>query len=93
MAKTTSTIRVEKPDEKRLTGLGVRSWPIWTKEPSEFPWHYDEPEMCLFLEGDVTVEAEGTSTRIQAGDFVTFPKGLDCVWKVRKAVRKHYKFG
>jgi uncharacterized cupin superfamily protein len=93
MAKATSTIRVERLDEKRLKELGARDWPVWSKEPSEFPWHYDEVERCLFLEGDVTVEAEGTSVRIQAGDFVTFPQGLDCVWKVRKAVRKHYKFG
>ena len=93
MTETTSAIRVERPDEKRLKDLGARDWPIWTKEPSQFSWHYDDREICLFLEGDVTVEANGESVRIGAGDLVTFPKGLDCVWKVRKAVRKHYRFG
>jgi hypothetical protein len=29
---------VRKPDETRLEKEGVRSWPIWTKEESEFPW-------------------------------------------------------
>ena len=93
MAKTTLAIKVERPDEKRLVELGVRSWPIWTKEPSEFPWRYDDQEVCFFLEGDVVVEANGESTRVGVGDLVTFPRGLDCVWKVRKAVRKHYRFG
>ena len=27
------------------------------------------------------------------GDFVTFPKGMDCVWKISKGVRKHFNFG
>ena len=25
-------------------------------------------------------------------DLVVFPKGLSCVWQVKKAVRKHYVF-
>ena len=27
------------------------------------------------------------------GDLVTFPLGMECVWQVRKPVRKHYLFG
>ena len=47
-------IQVEhEPDEGRLGSLGVRSWGTWTKEVSEFPWTYDEPETCYFLEGEV----------------------------------------
>lgn len=93
MAMTASAIKVERPDEKRLQELGVRQWPVWTKEPSEFPWHYGEREMCFFLDGEVDVESGGKTTRVGAGDLATFPQGMDCVWKVRKAVRKHYKFG
>ena len=66
---------------------------LWTKEASKFDWHYDEKEMCYFLEGDVTIEAEGQKVNIGKGDLVTFPKGLSCTWHVKKAVRKHYKFG
>ena len=87
-------IKIEhKPDRKRLEGLGVEAWPIWEKEPSEFPWHYSDSETCYFLEGEVAVEAGGKETRIGKGDLAVFPKGLDCVWKVKQAVRKHYKFG
>lgn len=90
-----ATIRIEHdPSPERLEQLGVFDWPIWTKEPSEFPWTYDEPETCYFLEGDVEVVPErGDPVRIRKGDLVTFPAGLACVWKVRKAVRKHYAFG
>ena len=31
--------------------------------------------------------------KISKGDYVIFPKGLKCRWKVMKPVRKHYNFG
>lgn len=88
-------IRVEKnPSRERLESLGVFSWPIWTKEPSTFPWSYDEPETCYFLEGDVVVTPrDGSPVLIGKGDLVTFPSGLDCTWDVRRGVKKHYQFG
>lgn len=82
------------PAEERLQALGVKSWPIWTKEVSEFPWFYDEQEICYFLAGEVEVKPEqGESVFIQKGDLVTFPAGLKCTWKVLKPVKKHYRFG
>jgi len=81
-------------DEGRLTKLGARGWPIWTKEPSSFPWTYDEPETCYFLEGDVIVTPDsGEAVRVGQGDLVIFPAGMSCTWEVRSAVRKHYRFG
>jgi uncharacterized protein len=88
-------IRVERNvSEDRLRELGVRDWPIWTKEESEFPWFYDEEETCYFLEGDVVVTPkEGAQqVRIGKGDLVTFPRGMSCHWDIHKAVRKHYHF-
>jgi len=80
--------------EGRLAELGVRRWPIWTKEPSSFPWTYDEPETCYFVEGDVIVTPDGGEpVRVAKGDLVTFPAGMSCTWEVRAAVRKHYRFG
>ena len=88
-------ISIEKtPAEEQLSKLGVRSWPIWTKEPSKFPWTYDEPETCYFLAGDVVVTPDGGEpVRVGTGDLVTFPAGMYCTWEVREAVRKHYRFG
>jgi uncharacterized protein len=88
-------IVVEKQaGEDRLKSLGVRSWPIWTKEASTFPWEYDEPETCYFLEGDVIVTPDGGEpVQFGKGDLVTFPTGMSCSWKILKDVRKHYRFG
>lgn len=95
MAHTASTtgIRVEQPTSQKLEALRISTWPIWTKEPSIFDWHYDEQEMCYFLEGQVTVKTKDAEVSLKKGDFVTFPKGLDCTWHVKQAVRKHYRFG
>lgn len=88
-------INVEKnPDRERLRELGVEKWGVWTKEVSKFPWHYDESETCYFIEGEVVVTPEGGEpVRVGEGDLVTFPAGMDCVWDVRRPVRKHYRFG
>ncbi len=87
-------IHVEKPTEQKLRQLDVESWPVWTKEVSEFSWEYDEKETCYILEGDVVVTPEkGEPVRFGKGDLVVFKSGLKCVWKVLSPVRKHYRFG
>ncbi|MGQ9689393.1 MAG: cupin domain-containing protein [Desulfobaccales bacterium] len=87
-----SGIKVEKnPDQARLNALGVFRWPIWTKEVADFPWTYDDEEICYFLEGEVTVTPEGGEpVTVGKGDLVTFPRGLSCRWRITRPVRKHY---
>jgi len=68
------------------------SKPTWGCEASEFDWFYDSEEICLLIEGEVTVTYDGGSVSFGPGDFVQFPKGLSCVWNVSKAVKKHYEF-
>jgi uncharacterized cupin superfamily protein len=86
-------IQVEKLDRKDLEQRGVTSWPTWEKEVSRFDWHYDSTEECYLLEGEVVVETEdGSRVEFGKGDFVTFPRGLSCVWDVKQPVRKHYNF-
>jgi len=83
---------IKKPseDEKQI----AKSWPIWEKEVSEFPWEYDNDETCLILEGKITVlNEDGEEFKIQPGDYVVFPKGMKCTWKISENVRKHYKLG
>ena len=91
--KENLTIQIEKPAQEKLKSMGVQSWPIWTKEPSKFDWHYDDEETCYFLEGEVTVQTSHETVNIGKRNLVTFPKGLGCTWHVKKAVRKHYRFG
>jgi hypothetical protein len=86
-------IKIEKLPKEELERKGVFDWGIWEKEASRFDWHYDQTEECYILKGYVIVEAEdGNKYEFGAGDFVTFPKGLDCVWDIKEAVKKHYNF-
>jgi uncharacterized cupin superfamily protein len=82
---------IKKPTEEEKQE--ARSWPIWEKEISEFPWEYDTNETCLILEGKISVSNEdGEVFHIESGDYVIFPKGMKCTWKISENVRKHYKF-
>ena len=86
-------ILVEKPTSEKLNSLKIFSWPIWTKEVSSFDWSSEEQELCYFLEGEVTVKTPEGEISFGKGDLVTFPQGLQCVWNIKKPVKKHYKFG
>ncbi|OIR17628.1 cupin domain protein [mine drainage metagenome] len=89
-----TTILVEKPTTEKLASLGVTSWPIWTKEVSQFPWFFGTQEIAYILEGEVTVTPDGDeAVSFQTGDLVTFPAGMSCTWHVKKALRKHYQLG
>lgn len=83
-------IIVRKPDENEKAEMCKK--PVWECGVSEFDWHYDSEETCLVIEGEVTVEYGGGSVSFETGDYVVFPKGLSCVWKVTKPVKKHYVF-
>lgn len=84
---------VRNAEDAQLQQLGVRSWPLWSKEASTFPWSYDSAETCFFLEGDVVVTPDGGEpVQMGQGDLVTFPAGMACTWEIRSAVRKHYTF-
>ncbi len=87
-----SSITVKKPTQDELEVLDVKSWGTWGCEVSNFDWEYSDIETCYILEGRVVVKTDAGETEIQAGDLVTFPKGLKCVWDVKSAIRKHYRF-
>ena len=87
-------IEVKKVTAEYLEELGAKSWSMWEKEVSVFKWEYDEKETCYIINGDVEVIPEnGDAVSFGKGDLVVFNKGLKCTWKVKSAVKKHYKFG
>lgn len=90
---TVKDVIVRKPtaEEKTL----CKKWPIWTCDASQFEWEYTQVEKCLIIEGRVAVADlpdSGNSVDFGPGDYVVFPNGLKCVWRVEKPVRKHYEF-
>lgn len=87
-------IEVKKPTQDELDNLNVTNWPIWEKEPSSFDWSYDQKESCYILEGSVDVKLpDGSTVKIEKGDFVVFPQGLSCHWNIHEKIKKHYSFG
>ena len=85
-------IEIKKITQSEIAKNEILSWPIWACGVSEFDWEYSEQESCLLLEGKVEVSSDFETVKFSAGDYVVFPRGLKCRWKVTKAVRKHYSF-
>ena len=85
-------ITIKHLSESKIAEQNILQWPIWTCEISEFDWEYSDEEACLLLEGDVEVKTAFETVNFSTGDYVVFPRGLKCRWKVTKPVRKHYSF-
>merc|ERR1712174_157980 len=63
----------------------------WECEASTFPWTYEQSEEAYIIEGEcIVTPSTGEAVSIKAGDFVTFPKGMTCVWDVKEPIKKHY---
>ncbi|MBN2406565.1 MAG: cupin domain-containing protein [Elusimicrobia bacterium] len=87
------SIEVRVLPEEELKRRGIPDWPVWEKEESVFDWHYDTQEQCYILEGSARVKpSRGKAVEFKAGDFVTFPAGMDCVWEIKEKIKKHYNF-
>jgi len=87
-----ATVKIEKLTEEEIAKRGIRSWPVWEKEVSRFPWTYTGEEQCYILNGEVVIETKKGNFTLNPGDFVTFEDGLECVWDIKKPVKKHYHF-
>lgn len=85
-------IEIDQPDKEDLEEMDVFSWPIWEHDEDKFEWYYDQTENCYIVEGEVTVTTEFESVILKAGDYVSFPKGLESVWDIHSAIKKHYSF-
>ena len=76
------------PDQPREEN----GWSVWECASSAFDWHYDMTEKAFLYEGKVKVITPVGDVNLRGGDYVTFPKGLDCRWEVQQTVRKVYRF-
>ena len=85
-------MKVRKAEKSDIEKTSM--WGTWTKEPSEFPWYYDEKETCYIINGHAKVtDKEDNSIEFGAGDWVEFEQGLECTWKITETIRKKYNFG
>jgi uncharacterized cupin superfamily protein len=85
-------IKIEPISEEEVEKRCINSWDVWEKEPSEFDWAYINEEHCYIIEGHAKIETEEGTVEIKEGDYVVFPLGLNCKWKVLKRMRKYFTF-
>ena len=92
-------IIIESISDKKRKDLGLPDelgnndkWSVWECEPSKFDWHYDSTELAYLFEGKVVVKTAEEEVEIKAGDYVTFPSGLDCSWDISEKIKKVYQF-
>lgn len=71
----------------------VDSWSTWSSGDVKFKNKiYSVKEVCYIDSGKFQITPEGgTPITVQAGDFVTFPKGFKCTWDISEPVFKHWK--
>jgi uncharacterized cupin superfamily protein len=87
-----SKIILQNPTEQELKALNINDWAKWQCGISRFNWEYADEEICYIFEGEVVVETDIETVTIKAGNLVTFPKNLKCIWNIKKPIRKVYKF-
>ena len=49
-------------------------------------------DACTVTFAPVVIETPEENYTLLPGDFVIFKDGLECVWDVKKPVKKHYNF-
>lgn len=85
-------MKVRKPTKEDIEKTS--SWGTWSKEPSEFPWYYEEKETCYILKGKAKArDNKGNEIEFSKGDWVEFEKGLSCTWEINETIEKKYMFG
>ncbi len=67
-------------------------WSVWTCEESQFDWEYSDEEHCYIISGEVDITFNNELIKIKSGDYVIFPKGLQCFWNVLSPIKKYYIF-
>jgi len=87
-----SKIEVCRLTDEEFQQKNISTWSVWQKEISEFSWKYDETEECFIVEGDIEVRTEQETVCLGPGDFVVFPKNLECYWIIKVPVKKYYHF-
>ncbi len=85
-------VTIKKLTDSEKRDLEIETWPIWEKEVSRFDWTYSDTEHCYIINGEFVVETSEGNFEIGPGDFVTFDKGLECVWDIKVPVKKYYNF-
>ena len=62
---------------------------VWDCTAGRFRWDYDIDETVHFIDGSVTISADGMAARrFGPGDVIFFPAGSSATWEVDSYIRK-----
>ena len=73
--------KIKKPTLKETQE--AKSWPIWEKKESTFPWEYDEQETRLILKGKAVIKTADGNVEFEAGDTSFFLPVLSARGKLK----------
>lgn len=71
---------------------GVQAWDVWEKDASESEWSYTVEEHCFVERGSARIIHHGATLDVREGDYVVFPVGMTCTWKVPGPLTVRYAF-
>lgn len=64
---------------------------LWRCEPMTFEYEFPGDEMFQILQGNLLVEIAGEDNiNLQAGDIVSFDKGIKSTWTVQSSFKKFF---
>lgn len=91
---TIKDIKVKKITAEEAVRIGVDQWEVLIdEEPLEEEWLVEEQEASYIVEGEAIVTVNGEELMLTPGTLVSFPKGLSCIWKTPKYMKKTFKEG
>ncbi|MEH0155695.1 cupin domain-containing protein [Limibacter armeniacum] len=84
-------VEVRQLSEVEMAAKNISQWPTKSNGVSKFPHFFEHAEACYVIEGEATVTSEEHgAVKIKKGDYVVFPKGMECYWEVTSDFKKYY---
>ena len=64
---------------------------LWRCEPMTFDYEFPGDEIFHVIEGSLLIELEGgDSVSVQAGDIISFNKGIKSTWTIQSSFKKFF---
>ncbi|MET4638889.1 cupin domain-containing protein [Mycetocola sp. 2940] len=71
-----------------LAETGLRAV-VWTCDPGDFPWKWENPEVFHIIEGAGTItDAAGRIEELRPGRLFVMSPGDEVVWHITETIRK-----
>jgi hypothetical protein len=86
------SVQVYRLSGDELDRQDMRGWDVWEKDASESECSYTMEEHCFVERGSARIIHRGATLDVREGDYVVFPVGMTCTWKVAGPLGVRYAF-